>query len=66
MILSFVLLFSINIILTKYGVSNVNSNVFTTYITNIVLFSMLIYSLFSQIIARYTSDLIYENKLIFQ
>lgn len=63
MILSFILLFTINIILTKYGVANINSNVFTTYITNIVLFSMLINSFFSQIIARYTSDLIYENKL---
>lgn len=63
MILSFILLFCINFILTKYNIDTINNNVFTTYITNIVLFSMLIYSFFSQIIARYTSDLIYENNL---
>lgn len=63
MILSFILLFLINIILNKYNITSINSNVFTTYITNIVLFSMLIYSVFSHVIARYISDLIYENKL---
>ena len=63
MILSFTLLFMINIILTKNTVTNINATVFTTYITNIVLFSMIIYSIFSYVIARYLSDLIYENKL---
>lgn len=63
MFLSFILLFFINMLITKYNIPGINSNVFTTYVTNIVLFSMLIYSIFSYVIARYISDLIYENKL---
>lgn len=63
MFLSFILLLFINMLVTKYNVVGINSNVFTTYITNIVLFSMLIYSGFSHVIARYISDLIYENRL---
>lgn len=63
MFLSFILLFFINMLVTKYNIIGINTNVFTTYVTNIVLFSMLIYSLFSYVIARYLADLIYENKL---
>ena len=62
MILSFVLLFFINIVLNKTNPLNIEATVFTTYVTNIVMLSMIIYSFFSYPIARYISDLIYEEK----
>lgn len=62
MILSFILLFFINLVLKKTNTTNIEATIFTTYITNIVMLSMIIYSFFSYPIARYLSDLIYENK----
>lgn len=62
MILGFVLLFSIQFIAKSLGQDDSISQVFTGYITNTVFLSMIIFSIFSLVLSRYISDLIYTKK----
>lgn len=62
MILGFVLLFLIQMVAKTLGQDNQVSQTFTGYITNTVFLSMIIFSIFSLVLSRYISDLIYTKR----
>lgn len=62
MIFSFLMLFIIKMVVTKFSPYAINIDAFMSYVTNTVFFSMLMYSILSYPISRYISDLIYEKK----
>lgn len=61
MILGFVLLFVIQFIAKSLGQDTLITEKFTSYTTNTVFLSMIIFSVFSLILSRYISDLIYTK-----
>lgn len=62
MILGFVLLFMIQYLAKALGQDITDLELFTSYITNTVFLSMILFSAFSLVLSRYLSDMIYEKK----
>lgn len=62
MILGFTLLFVIQYLAKSIGQDISITERFTTYVTNIVFLSMIIFSPISLVLSRYLSDMIYEKK----
>ena len=62
MLIGIILLTIIQIAATSAGISRSITDLFMTYITGAMFFSMLIASVSSMVLARYVSDKIYEGK----
>ena len=62
MILGFVLLFMIQYLAKILGQETAVVETFTSYITNMVFLSMIVFSAFSLVLSRYLSDMIYTKK----
>ncbi len=62
MILGFVLLFVIQYLAKSIGQDKLIVETFTSYTTNMVFLSMILFSIFSLVLSRYISDMIYEKK----
>lgn len=62
MILGFVLLFTIQYFARALGQDMTIMETFTSYITNMVFLSMILFSPFSLVLSRYLSDMIYDKK----
>ena len=62
MILGFVLLFVIQYFAKSMGQDQFIVETFTSYTTNMVFLSMIMFSVFSLVLSRYISDMIYDKK----
>ena len=62
MILGFVLLFVIQYLAKSMGQDQFIVETFTSYTTNMVFLSMIMFSVFSLVLSRYISDMIYDKK----
>lgn len=62
MILGFALLFMIQFLSKILGQDAGKLEIFTSYVTNMVFLSMILFSIFSLVLSRYISDMIYERK----
>lgn len=62
MILGFILLFIIQYLAKSLGQETIIVETFTSYTTNMVFLSMILFSAFSLVLSRYISDMIYDKK----